>query len=217
MMQFNVQEGAPLVSKGMKISLSWEDFTQFNYTGEPGLRKRIWSSDYLLLDDRVEGNNTHLDSQVNMGGADTAAAASSSQKTKKKEKKKATREDFVAKFKTEMCKFWEAKGSCPYGKRCAFAHGDTEKRYKGPQKDRKAPIKCFNFHQHGYCSYGRRCQYIHFTTPVVFNKTPLCYQEKLNDPNYFEEHGSDCICTSRRRLDAFKRITSFASPMETSE
>jgi len=32
----------------------------------------------------------------------------------------------VARLKYEMCKNWRTKGSCPYGDKCLFAHGDQE-------------------------------------------------------------------------------------------
>jgi hypothetical protein len=32
----------------------------------------------------------------------------------------------VARLKYEMCKNWRTKGSCPYGDKCLFAHGETE-------------------------------------------------------------------------------------------
>mmetsp|Transcript_8826 Transcript_8826/g.9936 ORF Transcript_8826/g.9936 Transcript_8826/m.9936 type:complete len:220 (+) Transcript_8826:19-678(+) len=204
-------EGTLSQNKHMKISQSYEDFAQINFGSGLTLRKRVFSSDVLMLEGNPERNNAYFDSQA----GDSTQMTCSSQKHQTKDKKKATREDFVSKFKTEMCKFWESKGSCPYGKRCAFAHGDLEKRYKGIQKERKVPVKCVNFHQHGYCSYGRRCQYIHFIPEVTFNKTSSCYQEKMNDITYLEPHENGCICSSRRRLDTFAMITS--SPASASE
>jgi hypothetical protein len=29
-------------------------------------------------------------------------------------------------LKYEMCKNWRTKGSCPYGDKCLFAHGEAE-------------------------------------------------------------------------------------------
>ena len=32
-------------------------------------------------------------------------------------------QNFRAKFKTEICKNWEAFGTCKFGDACSFAHG----------------------------------------------------------------------------------------------
>lgn len=203
-----------LCFKNMRYSQSHEDFTHIEY--EYPLRKRLWSNDFISLDCSVDrSSSSFLDSQFNYGCNESTPTHSSSQKPSKKEKKKATREDFVAKFKTEICKYWEEKGSCPYGKRCAFAHGTQDKRYKGPhhphhQKESRIPSKCLNFHQHGYCAYGRRCQYLHFSGATRTKNNSCCYQEKLNNPDFFENHDTKCICFSRPRLTAFKLITSSA-------
>ena len=29
-------------------------------------------------------------------------------------------------YKTELCKNYQAKGFCPYGRKCKFAHGEVE-------------------------------------------------------------------------------------------
>lgn len=197
---------SPFGLKNMKYSQSHEDFRSLELDYEFPLRKRIWSTDYLPFDSPTDVSNGFLDSQVNYGYTESTPT-SSSQKPAKKEKKKATREDFVTKFKTEICKYWEEKGSCPYGKRCAFAHGTQDKRYKGNMKERRLAIKCVNFHQNGYCAYGRRCQYQHFSTTTL-GKSEFCYQEKLNDPAFFELHDGKCQCSSRPRLMAFEQITS---------
>lgn len=34
--------------------------------------------------------------------------------------------DFQMKYKTELCKNWSLKGHCSYGKKCRFAHGESE-------------------------------------------------------------------------------------------
>jgi len=42
------------------------------------------------------------------------------------------------KYKTVLCVNYEAKGACPYGKKCQFAHGVTELRERAPQQRDRA-------------------------------------------------------------------------------
>jgi hypothetical protein len=42
---------------------------------------------------------------------------------------KCKKEDFINKYKTEICKYFQA-GNCRYGKDCAFAHGKDEMKQK---------------------------------------------------------------------------------------
>ena len=191
-------------TKTLRVTQSSDDFTslELNY-GLPH-RKRVWSSDVFPHEDSMNGGHDYINSQRDIGDSTSTSTSCSSKKVSKKEKKKATREDFVAKFKTEICKYWEEKGKCPYGKRCAFAHGGDEKRHKTCQKEHKISIKCINFYQNSFCAYGRRCQYKHFSDA----KSSCFYQERLNDPNYFELHNNDCVCARRPRLSVFEEITS---------
>ena len=63
-------------------------------------------------------------------------------------------------YKTELCKNYQAKGFCPYGRKCKFAHGKGELITKIPGANYKKE-KCKSFHERGYCSYGTRCQFRH--------------------------------------------------------
>ena len=65
-----------------------------------------------------------------------------------------------ANYKTELCKNYQAKGFCPYGRKCKFAHGKGELITKIPGANYKKE-KCKSFHERGYCSYGTRCQFRH--------------------------------------------------------
>lgn len=66
------------------------------------------------------------------------------------------------KYKTEMCKNWEEKGRCNYGKKCKFAHGKKELIDKAfVNKERYKSKFCNSFHTMHYCLYGNRCLFIH--------------------------------------------------------
>ncbi|CAG9310347.1 unnamed protein product [Blepharisma stoltei] len=68
--------------------------------------------------------------------------------------------DFQIKYKTEMCKNWEA-GHCEFGEKCAFAHGDTELRDKAQISLALKTKECKLYQDKGYCVYGNKCQFSH--------------------------------------------------------
>lgn len=63
-------------------------------------------------------------------------------------------------YKTELCRGFQETGSCKYGNKCQFAHGEAELRglYRHP-KYKTEP--CRTFYNFGYCPYGSRCHFIH--------------------------------------------------------
>ena len=63
-------------------------------------------------------------------------------------------------YKTELCKNYQAKGFCPYGRKCKFAHGEIELTTKIQAVNYKME-KCKSFYKRGYCPYGSRCQFQH--------------------------------------------------------
>ena len=69
-------------------------------------------------------------------------------------------QDFRVKYKTEVCRNWEA-GYCEFGERCAFAHGDQELRKKQYLANNYKTKPCKQFFELGYCMYGSRCQFKH--------------------------------------------------------
>lgn len=63
-------------------------------------------------------------------------------------------------YKTELCRSFQENGSCNYGSKCQFAHGEAELRglYRHPKYKTEA---CRTFYNFGYCPYGTRCHFIH--------------------------------------------------------
>lgn len=70
-------------------------------------------------------------------------------------------ESFKKNFKTEMCKFWEANGTCEYEDSCSFAHGPEELKTKTDVPKNYKTKLCKRFHKQMYCPYGTRCQFVH--------------------------------------------------------
>lgn len=65
-------------------------------------------------------------------------------------------------YKTELCRSWEEKGTCRYGTKCQFAHGQEELKNVSRHPKFKTEI-CRTFWLHGSCPYGKRCCFLHTT------------------------------------------------------
>ena len=68
-------------------------------------------------------------------------------------------------YKTELCRSWEEKGTCRYGTKCQFAHGEGELRPVARHPKYKTEI-CRTFWVSGACPYGKRCCFIHTELPA---------------------------------------------------
>lgn len=67
-------------------------------------------------------------------------------------------------YKTELCRPFEENGTCKYGEKCQFAHGQAELRTLARHPKYKTEF-CRTFHTTGFCPYGRRCHFIHNGAP----------------------------------------------------
>lgn len=66
------------------------------------------------------------------------------------------------KYKRELCHTWTETGSCPYGLRCQYAHGEAELRVEEADKPSAyKTVRCRNFWEKGSCPYGKRCRFVH--------------------------------------------------------
>ncbi|TFK41323.1 hypothetical protein BDQ12DRAFT_600759 [Crucibulum laeve] len=74
-------------------------------------------------------------------------------------------------YKTELCRSWEEKGTCRYGAKCQFAHGEDELRKVARHPKYKTEI-CRTFWVSGSCPYGKRCCFIHTELPTAGGATP---------------------------------------------
>lgn len=63
-------------------------------------------------------------------------------------------------YKTELCRSWLETGTCRYGSKCQFAHGEADLRPIPRHPKYKTEI-CKAFHTTGTCPYGTRCRFIH--------------------------------------------------------
>jgi len=74
-------------------------------------------------------------------------------------------------YKTELCRSWVETGSCRYGTKCQFAHGEQELRPIMRHPKYKTEI-CKTFHTQGTCPYGTRCRFIHYPSERNMNSPP---------------------------------------------
>lgn len=66
------------------------------------------------------------------------------------------------KYKRELCHTWSETGTCPYGHRCQYAHGEAELRVEDADKPSAyKTVRCRNFWEKGSCPYGKRCRFVH--------------------------------------------------------
>jgi hypothetical protein len=112
-------------------------------------------------------------------------------------------EEYKRKYKTELCKNWELRGTCKFGDKCCFAHGRDELKNKSLTHLKYKTKPCKQYHQAGYCPYGQRCQYLHKEAlmPNIFFQ-PL--EEKALQSYYTYEmlHEINVICTTDSDLSS---------------
>ena len=65
------------------------------------------------------------------------------------------------KEKSQLCKRFMQNGSCPYEKKCKFAHGSHELRRNQQVNSKYKTKECGVFITQGFCLYGERCNFIH--------------------------------------------------------
>jgi len=71
------------------------------------------------------------------------------------------KKEYKLKQKTEMCKNWEMHGTCRWGNKCSYAHGEHELMKKTHMPKNFMTRSCDTFHKDGVCTFGKRCQFMH--------------------------------------------------------
>merc|ERR1712072_1214999 len=66
----------------------------------------------------------------------------------------------TSRYKTEMCRPFQEHGTCKYGEKCQFAHGQPELRTVTRHPKYKTDL-CRTYHSVGFCPYGPRCHFVH--------------------------------------------------------
>ncbi|RLN13698.1 hypothetical protein BBJ28_00014723 [Nothophytophthora sp. Chile5] len=83
-------------------------------------------------------------------------------------------------YKTELCKHFTENGSCRYGSKCQFAHGEDELR--GVLRHPKyKTTRCKAFVSTGKCMYGSRCRFIHTRHPGDEDQRFVDFSSDLRD------------------------------------
>merc|ERR1712012_1292313 len=66
----------------------------------------------------------------------------------------------TSRYKTELCRPFSEHGTCKYGEKCQFAHGQAELRSVSRHPKYKTDL-CRTYHSVGFCPYGPRCHFVH--------------------------------------------------------
>jgi len=92
--------------------------------------------------------------------------------------------------KTEWCQMYKETGECQFGKRCWYAHGNSEIRSRPRNRNYKTQL-CYNYHtRNKVCHFGSKCQYIHEELKPT-NSIPLADEPEIwQDPRIVNLHGS---------------------------
>ena len=115
------------------------DYTDINdYYNDPDSREdsKDSTNEINTSEEYLETNNKNSNKTKNKFNK----PKKQKQKKKKQGKFKSTAADFKVKYKTELCKYYEINGYCPYGNRCQFAHQLTTNIINNPY-DRKMTYK----------------------------------------------------------------------------
>lgn len=87
----------------------------------------------------------------------------------------------TSRYKTEMCRTFEENGTCKYGEKCQFAHGNHEVRNVNRHPKYKTDL-CKTYHSVGFCPYGPRCHFIHALDEMRSQPALTSPEKKVNGP-----------------------------------
>ena len=160
---------------------------------------------------------THLEqksTRKNSSGSETSCDSKHGKKAfikgnKNKAPFKGEAKDFKIKYKTELCKNFEANGYCKYGDKCAYAHGINNLRSKVTNTTDYRTKKCSKFFEQGYCPYGSRCQFAHQLKSNITNNPydrGMTYSKILETISKIENVENIKKLIEKPRLPVFQTI-----------
>ena len=112
-------------------------------------------------------------------------------------------EQKTALFKTEFCRNWLHGRKCQFGENCLYAHGESERHYKGNIVHNYKNRLCEAYHSTFLCIYGSKCNYRHEN-----------YERKYF---YFNFENIELKCrfiTNKIIMDVQKMLEKGCSPLE---
>ena len=159
---------------------------------------------------KSEQKNPEISDDISEDDYSGLAFKSSSKKESTTKKKKNYRfsedysNNYKAKWKTEMCHYWEMYGTCKFGDSCAFAHGAQELNQRKMSSNYKTK-PCKQFFELGYCTYGIRCQFSHKMLKEFPEEDKVSYLKILKEFNGEKDLISHEV-VQRPRLMTFEKI-----------
>ena len=177
-------------------------------------QKSKFSKEKQSKKEEIYQNEIYDDEEDDYSGLAGDNYYSKNYKTTKWKNKKRSEDtnDFKAKWKTEMCHYWEMYGHCKFGDSCAFAHGIDELNKRKMSSNYKTKL-CKQFFELGYCTYGVRCQFSHKLLKECEEKKNNEIQNKFSYLKILEDFNNSSNQISheilkRPRLMTFEDIAS---------
>jgi len=117
-------------------------------------------------------------------------------------------------YKTELCRSFGDTGTCRYGHRCQFAHGEHELRPVMRHPKYKTET-CRSFYITGSCRYGTRCRFIHASPPVQQEWATSWETLSLKSNLLAKSEDPDTKKKTEEELAASKRLAIFEAFSKT--
>jgi len=118
----------------------------------------------------------------------------------------------TSRYKTELCRPFSEHGTCKYGEKCQFAHGQAELRSVTRHPKYKTDL-CKTYHSVGFCPYGPRCHFVHNLDEVTNDAKNSQGQQQPPAPKQhqnpaFTPISSNKIIGSGRIISAINKLPS---------
>ncbi|ETO34866.1 hypothetical protein RFI_02221 [Reticulomyxa filosa] len=102
---------------------------------------------------------------------------------RRRTKKKGYSQEKSDLYKTELCENWVSKGRCTYGRKCHFAHGFDDMKYRTRVANYKTQPCCDPARSDSrLCLFGKRCNYAHPGEPLR-----CVMSDEYVDEEYFDK------------------------------
>lgn len=124
----------------------------------------------------------------------------------------------TSRYKTELCRPFSEHGTCKYGEKCQFAHGQAELRSVTRHPKYKTDL-CKTYHSVGFCPYGPRCHFVHNLDEVTNDAKNSQGQQQPPAPKQhqnpaFTPISSNKIIGSGRIISAINKLPSEDQPQQ---
>jgi len=131
-------------------------FSQFAASFSSLLTDKESAASVALNLDKKISELERLRNKIHSGSSDSHSSASSTTSSGTSGQSKVN----TSRYKTELCRPFSEHGTCKYGEKCQFAHGQGDLRSVTRHPKYKTEL-CRTYHSVGFCPYGPRCHFVH--------------------------------------------------------